>query len=249
MSLSQAAASLRDRLASPARAEQRMLAIWGERVRGGGGGGGGACVGVGLRAGCTHEWFGCKHTAGSRDLRCWSPPRCVFVDLARSALADGIIRRAVWIGRHCWPYPPLLGRFPGVLARSSFINPPDAASALWSMDVALRSSIPVLVIADAHGLSMPNSRRLQLAAASSGSLCVLARPSWELSELSAAHTRWQVEPAATSGPCPRWTVTLLRNKEQPVLSSQRPSWVVEWCDASGVVHVPALVAGRKDRAA
>ncbi|MDG1050028.1 MAG: hypothetical protein P8M11_13915 [Planctomycetota bacterium] len=125
-----------------------------------------------------------------------------------------------------------------LLERSIFIAPKDASLRLWSIDTALRCPGITAVIADGSGLGMAGTRRLQLAAASSEALVLLARPPGEDREVSAATTRWRVtrreaEPACAgnapevapggrhhSDPCrdpdprggPGWTATLLRAK-------------------------------------
>lgn len=195
---------------------------------------------VGLRLGAVHEWIGCR---GLRPCD-WSPPRCLLTEVGMRAVHAFPVARVLWIGRRCWPWPLLLGRSPALLSSSFFIDPPDAAAAVWAMDVALRSPTPVMVIADGHRLSLPHTRRLQLVASEHGSICMLSRPPSDESELSAACTRWRVEPSIGDSSCPRWAVTLLRNKDDGALTSQRPSWVVEWNDATGAVHLPAPVAGR-----
>lgn len=227
MSLSPAAASLRDRLAAVPGTARSTGAVH-------------LPVGVGLRLGAVHEWFGCTGT----QRWAWTPPLCLLSDLAKRAVVAAQVGRVAWIGRRCWAWPVMLGPSAKLIGQSCFIDPPDAASAVWAMDVALRSPSPVMVIADGHGLSMPHTRRLQLVASESGSICILARPNADESELSASCTRWRVEPVVSGSSCPRWAVTLLRNKEQGALMNQRPSWVVEWNDAACAVHLSAAVANR-----
>jgi hypothetical protein len=79
-----------------------------------------------------------------------------------------------------------------------------------------------VVVADGSGLKMADSRRWQLAAAAGGVMGLIARPGWELGELSAAKTRWRVRPERSETDGPRWTVELLRCKEvNPVPHGQR----------------------------
>ncbi len=173
----------------------------------------------GLRFGAIHEWVGIEGASGAHP---WLPPLGTVSALAWRALdADrsSDAARIVWIGRTCWPYPRCLIRGPSgndraLLARSLMVDPPDAASRLWAIDLALRSPGVAAVIADASGLDVRASRRLQLAAEASGSLGLLARPPGEAGALSAAVTRWgvswdQPSPGAASA---RWAVTLLRCK-------------------------------------
>ena len=137
----------------------------------------------------------------------------------------------VWIGQRIRPYPHLLlrGRPPVerfassrqstanardrlLLERSLFIDPPDDGTRLWAIDLALRCTAVCAVIADGCGLSMAQTRRLQLAAEAGEALVLLARPPEEERELSAAMTRWRIAPAPSSTDRPRWSITLLRRK-------------------------------------
>ena len=170
--------------------------------------------------------------------RNWMPPLCVLSHLAWQALTqdgEGQAAYVVWIGRRLWPYPrillrgsPAITRFgitpspaadpdrtndPGLLLRRSlFVDPPDDATRLWAIDLALRCPAVVVVIADGRGLRMAETRRLQLAAEAGHALALLARPPAELSELSAATTRWLVSPVPSSSTRPRWSIELLRCK-------------------------------------
>ncbi|MDY7108583.1 MAG: hypothetical protein SYC29_08085 [Planctomycetota bacterium] len=138
---------------------------------------------------------------------------------------------AVWIGRAVRPDPHLLlrgrspvGRFASsrqstanvrdrlLLERSLFIDPPDDGTRLWATDLALRCPAVSVVIADGRGLSMPQTRRLQLAAEAGGALALLARPPEEERELSAAMTRWRVAPTPSATDRPRWIIELLHRK-------------------------------------
>lgn len=85
------------------------------------------------------------------------------------------------------------------------------------MDLALRSPAVAAVIADASGLDMASSRRLQLAAEAGlerggGGLALLVRPPDEARELSAAATRWRVACVPATGRSARWSLELLRRK-------------------------------------
>lgn len=111
-----------------------------------------------------------------------------------------------------------------LLASSLFIDPPDDAVRLWAIDLALRCPALAAVVADGRGLTMPASRRLQLAAeksvagAGGGPLVLLARPPSERGMPSVAGTRWLVEREAGASSArattanPRWSVEVLRWK-------------------------------------
>ncbi len=208
-----------------------------------------ACGGE-LRLGALHEWFGVAEGAG----REWTPPLCVLSDIARRSLDVRGVGQIVWIGRDVWPHARFIDACPGVLAASVFIDPPDNASRLWTIDTALRCASPMLVIADGCGLTLAHTRRLQLAAGSAAGdgatdgqgLCVLARPPWEASGLSAATTRWRVDRARSPTGRPRWTIALVRNKDHPALTEDAPVKTLEWNDAQGLICLPSAVADRAD---
>src|SRR5262245_3565821 len=125
-----------------------------------------------LTRGAVHEWFGEEREKG----RAWLPPLALLVDVARRVA--GREGGVVWIGRRVWPYP----RAPGMralLTRSIFVDAPTPGERVWAADVALRCRGAQAVIADASGLKMPESRRLQLAAGAGGVMGLLARPGWE----------------------------------------------------------------------
>jgi protein ImuA len=107
-----------------------------------------------------------------------------------------------------------------------------------------------LVIADGSGFDMTATRRIQLVAKAHHTLALLARPPWEVRQLSAAQTRWLVrweasaEPVEDESPLlnPRWSVELLRCKGgQPEC---RPRvWAVEWDRGQGALRLLTPLAG------
>jgi protein ImuA len=160
--------------------------------------------------------------------------------------------------------PAALVRLPGrggedrsLLDRSVMVDADGPAERLWAIDTALRSAAAGVIVADGSGLDMASTRRLQLSAESSGScagaVCLLARPLRERRALSAAATRWLVEP----DPCapdpsendlsnndgPGWAVELLRRKGlRPEGHAHR--WRVRSCHATGDVRVVPIAADR-----
>jgi hypothetical protein len=137
----------------------------------------------------------------------------------------------VWVGRRIWPYPRVLLRTPisnrsscgfrgisaspadrRLLGRSLLIDPPDEAARLWAVDLALRSPAVTAIVADGSALAMAETRRMQLAAETGGTLALLARPPDELRALSAAATRWCVRSLPSDADRPRWSVELVRRK-------------------------------------
>jgi len=206
----------------------------------------------GLPRGVLQEWFGVEDPGGERPpaagraprRRWWLPPVGLFVHLVGQALHGPALRhgpadrspradrtdagaRALWIGRVVWPYPHALLRDgeDALLARSIFVDPPDDASRLWAIELGLRCPGVTAVVADGRGLTMAQSRRLQLAARAErgrdrgggggvpgpGPLVLLARPACERRELSVATLRWLVRSARSPGG-PRFELELLRAK-------------------------------------
>ncbi len=109
----------------------------------------------------------------------------------------------------------------GLIERSIFAAPRDASLRLWTIDTALRCPGITAVVADGSGLGMAATRRLQLAATSSGALALLARPPGEEREVSAATTRWRVGRRGGVGDGPAWSATLLRAKGAQLLHRSR----------------------------
>jgi hypothetical protein len=227
-----------------------------------------------LPRGVTHEFFvpSLGHVPSAGHRAPWHPPLNLFMALARQAVLDRLRRACggeavVWIGRRTWPYAPTLGSM--LIARSLFVDPPTPTDRLWAIDQALRSPACAAVIADAGGLDMPSSRRLQLAAGANsqvhdelnnGPLALLARPPTDRGELSAAQTRWLITPApgpmfmdarspiacqdVPLTPDPGWIVELLRCKGlQPADIHTRPA-VARVDHDSGTLHLLANVADR-----
>lgn len=197
-----------------------------------------AATGDRLRVRTLHEWF--AGGGDSRDLG-WSPPILPLLDLVWRGFERGLLSRVVWIGRRVFPYPLTLARHDGVLAASVFVDPPSAAARLWAIDLALRCGAPTAVIADGEGLTLPHTRRLQLAASAGCGIALLARPPSEIRTLSAATTRWRVTPRASSNSCASWTLSLIRSKDHPTLMDETGRSVVEWRDEEGCVTIPAVV--------
>ncbi|MCC6284917.1 MAG: hypothetical protein IT439_06380 [Phycisphaerales bacterium] len=191
-----------------------------------------------------HEWIG-GVPAGSTEPE-WTPALAPVAGVVLGALASGHAHQVVWVGRCCWPCPLLLNRQPAVLGASVLVDAPDEPSRVWAMDVLLRSSSRLVVIGDGRGFSLEHTRRLQLAAAAGGGMGLLLRTLGERGELSAAATRWVVASCPGESERPRWSVVAIRNKHRPGLESRA---VVEWDDASGLVPVPAAVAGGTNREA
>lgn len=174
-------------------------------------------------------------------------------------------RPALWILRGRDLYAPGLAAYgltPDRLVAARAVRPVDA---LWAMEEALRCSTLSAVLGELEGLDLTASRRLQLAAESSGVTGFLLDASAGASDgrnrqmaggraegLSAAVTRWRLDavpsldeegdaaPRPAGGPpglgMPRWSVRLERCR------GGRPgSWILAW-DGQGWHDV-----GKEDR--
>lgn len=228
----------------------------------------------GLARACLHEWLGpAPHDSAPparaqtvsiaharairREARRWSASLCLLAHLAwravDTAAESGAPGRVFWIGRRCWAHPRLLvrgraGADQRLLRASLFVDPPDDASRLWAIDLALRCAGACAVIADGSRLDMSATRRLQLASEAGGALALLARPPTDCRELSAGATRWLVRRRAASDThrAPGWSVELLRCKgvqpAPPPGAARR--WDLEWDRAQGSVRASADVVDR-----
>lgn len=237
---------------------------------------------------------GRSHGTGEPGLResAWVPPLCFLVHLARASLADaesgsgGVVGKVVWVGRRCWPWAGVMcagsADLRRVMRASVCVDAKDLWTRVWVMELALRSPGVSVVMGDGSGLTMALSRRLQLAASSRGTgeravegagespLCVLARPVWEMKELSAAATRWVVRRAPRDdqgkleglvgaradgwGMKPRWEVELVRHKGLwqgcALVDQDVPAGaVLEWDHEAGACVVSAHVVRGPDSSA
>lgn len=224
-------------------------------------------LGGGLCCGAVHEWIGLVGV----------PPVSVLAHIAARAanICDAAAVRPwlVCVGREAWPSPHAVRQAGGdhLLQRMLLIDPPTDADRHWATELALRCE-GLIVIADASGMDMATSRRLQLAAESGRSLGLLARPGGEAHALSVATTRWLVQPKPTDQANPRWLIILARCKGlqaaqshtdgaqdgAPLTATSRiargsitddRSLLVEVNDAGGLVPVHADIRERRDPAA
>ena len=126
---------------------------------------------------------------------------------------------------------------------------------LPSMEEGLREKGLAAVIGEVTRLGLTSSRRLQLAAESSGVTALALRRWWTVAEKeltylpTAAVTRWRISPFTSQAPpAPglgraRWHVELLRCR-----GSEPRSWIVEACNAKGRLDLPADLVDRSDPA-
>ena len=122
---------------------------------------------------------------------------------------------------------------------------------LPAMEEGLKCGGLASVVGEVSRLSLNASRRLQLCAGESGVTALIIRR-WRntaeknaAGEPNAAATRWRVspQPSPASGfdglPRQHWQLDLLR-----VRGGEPHSWIVEACDATGHLALPAALADR-----
>lgn len=118
---------------------------------------------------------------------------------------------------------------------------------LPAMEEGLRQRGFSGVVGELNCLPLTPSRRLQLAAESSGvTALIIRRSSANIAEANAAHTRWRVSAAPSDFTEPigmgrkRWLVELMRCR-----GAEPNSWLLEACDAKGYLHLPSELADRQ----
>jgi len=128
-----------------------------------------------------------------------------------------------------------------ILARA-----PNDQEILWAMEEGLRSPALAAVIGEVETLSALASRRLQLAAETSGVTGFALSRRSAVTAASSAVTRWRLAalPGSLASGEPGigralWRVELLRCR-----GGVPASWVVEACDATGLVSLSAAMADR-----
>ncbi|CAN7727329.1 ImuA family protein [Mesorhizobium sp. LjRoot246] len=177
------------------------------------------------------------------------------VDGAAAALfAAGIAARTAGKVLWCVTRPDLFapaieqaGLPPG---RVIYVEAGDEKSALGCFEEGLRGGFGA-VVAEIARLSMTASRRLQLAAESSGAIGIAIRrwrrqtEATDFCQPTAAETRWRVS-VLPSTPLPvpgigraRWHVELIRCR-----AGESADFTVEACDAKGRIALPSVVVDR-----
>ncbi|MGH6981921.1 MAG: ImuA family protein [Stellaceae bacterium] len=123
----------------------------------------------------------------------------------------------------------------------------NATDLLWTMEEGLRTRALAAVVGEIADLHGPATRRLQLAAETSGVTGFALRrfrvPSTAARAPNAAVTRWCVSPAPSERAAgepglgrPRWRLELWRAR-----GATPANWIVEACDATGHVALPAAL--------
>ena len=146
-------------------------------------------------------------------------------------------------------YPPGLSHFGLDPARVLTVRAKHDSDVLWVMEEALRCRSLAAVVGEVKTADLTSSRRLQLAAETSGITALLLRPVASGLAPSAATTRWRL---AASPSNPRgwaaelnepgavcWQATLFRCR-----GGAPGNWLMEWCDETRDLALAAPVRNR-----
>jgi protein ImuA len=205
-----------------------------------------ACLpGGGLLEGALHEVAG-----GGNDV----------IDGAAAALfSAGVAARTV--GKTLWCFTrsdlfaPALAQAGLSADRVIYVEAGDDKTVLACMEEGLRHGGLGAVVGELARLSMTASRRLQLAAESSGSIGIALRrwrrqaEAMDFGQATAAMTRWRISVLpSTSLPVPgvgrhRWLVELIRAR-----AGESADFELEACDDTGRLAVPADLVNRSGAA-
>jgi protein ImuA len=175
-------------------------------------------------------------------------------DAAATLFLAGIAARAwgpvLWVVRRRDLFAPGIAQAGLAPERVLYAEATDDAEVLALMEEGLRHRGLGAVIGEVKRASMPNTRRLQLAAEGGKTIALLlkrhAREGGNpLAVPSAAVTRWRIA-AAPSAPLPvagigraRWRVELVRQR-----GGEPHEWMMEACDDTGRLALPARLANR-----
>ena len=121
----------------------------------------------------------------------------------------------------------------------------DAKEMLWTIEEGLRSTAPVVVIAEPEmDIGLIESRRLQLAAEVGGTLGLVLRQGGDVGRLapSAVTSRWRIDPEPGGG----WRLILRRCRGAIDAGNE---WRTRFNDASGGFALAAEVEDRPGTAA
>lgn len=171
--------------------------------------------------------------------------------LARLAPA----RPVLWCLRQPDLHAPGLALAGLAAKRLLFVRPPSERDILWAMEEGLRSRALAAVVGEVDGLSTAASRRLQLAAETSGVTGFVLHRSAGTAVASAAVTRWRVAalpslpiPGEPGIGTPRWRVELRRCRGgMPAaweIEGEMEASDVQQDDAARHVAVSAALADR-----
>lgn len=146
------------------------------------------------------------------------------------------------------PYGPGLAAFGLVPAQFVFVRARKPADVLWAMEEGLRAGGLAAVVGDGIAPDFTATRRLQLAAESSGTTAFLLPPFSRASKttpLSAALTRWRIHALPSVGECVGmcwgmcWRIELVRCR-----GGAPKDWIVEWDEQALRFRLAEALANR-----
>lgn len=164
---------------------------------------------------------------------CISPDHAAATDgfiggLLSVLMAEGA--GCVWIGTRRRLFPTSLSAFGVEPDRIIFIDVKSEKEVLWIMEEALNCDGLAAVVAEVDGLSLIESRRLQLAVEESGIPGMIIRKDERRMASTVSNARWRIVPIPSMDEdglpgvgFPRWKVELLK-----VRSGSPGSWTLEW---------------------
>lgn len=205
-------------------------------------------LGGGLRAGALHEAAPCGCSLAD------DAAATLFLAgiAAREALDHG--SPVLWVSSRSDLYAPGLAQAGLSAADVIYAEARDDAALLAVVEDAVRDGTPAAVVGEIGRLSMVAARRLQLAAADANLPVLLlrqrrGREQDPFAEPSAAWTRWRVGSAPSARLAvagvgrSRWSVELARQRGGAPFSM-----IVEGCDETGRLAVPAALGRREAEA-
>lgn len=152
------------------------------------------------------------------------------------------VQHVLWVTPQGDLYPGGLGQLGLSHRRVTVAWTRQTDNRLWAMEEALKDLPNGAVVAEIEQADLTETRRLQLAAESSGSIGFLVRRD---RQPSAALTRWLVEPARSRDLRPTWRLTLERVRG----AEAGGSWMLEFNHASLCFNLVAALAHGQAEAA
>lgn len=181
--------------------------------------------------------------AGDAVHECLGDAAAVFATLVAARL-KGPVLWCLDTSRRENPYGPGLSSLGFDPSRLILARCRGLKEMLWTMEEGLRSSAPSLVIAEPEAnVGLVESRRLQLAAETGGTLGLILREQGDAGRLapSAVASRWQFTSAAEGG----WRIGLQRCRGTTRAENE---WRVKYDDTTGNLALAAKTGDRSTAA-
>lgn len=147
------------------------------------------------------------------------------------------LQQILWVTPQTDLYAPGLSQFGLNHRRLTLACARRVDDRLWAVEEGLRALEDGAVVAEVDKADLTETKRLQLAAESSGGIGFLIR---HRPEASAALTRWRIEPMRSADCRATWRVVLERCRG----AEAGGDWNVEWDHASLSFRLAAILAGR-----